>query len=790
VAVLQGNAKQGSVRGFYPKTIEGSLRFNDDDSADLRWTPDSAGNRKTWTVSFWMKDSGKTSGDNQIFYAGTSSSNVAAIYRGGSNGTLNFYNYAGAVVQWNIATNQVFRDPSAWYHIVAAVDTTQATDSNRIKIYVNGEQVTSLATATYPSQNTDGLFNYTNEHYIGSNRGTSFFDGYLAEVHFLNGIAATPDAFGETKNGVWVAKTYEGDYDSAAQVTAGNLNGFYLDFQDDTEVEAFNTVLYRGNGAIQSITGMGFQPDLVWIKCRSNSYHPMLTDSVRGAGTRLSSSQTAAESADANAVDSFDSDGFTVDSGSSINANNEKFVAWGWKAGDSNVSNNVGSIPSTVRANDTYGFSIVSYSGDSSASSDAGHGLSTAPSMVIVKNRDSASNWPVYHSSLSAGQGLHLNSTEAAFTISSGTGGGGLGTPTSDGITFISGTSNLNQVNTTGQDYIAYCWAEKTGYSKFGSYTGNGLADGPRIYTTDDGTSTGNGGFKPAFLLIKDANSGTSQWLIMDGTRDTSNPITKKLAPNLPDAENSTSVGNDTQNTVNFLADGFKLTTSNGNSNLLNGNFIYAAFSDTREAAFWLDQSGNDNDWQPVNLDHNDTLLDSPTDNFATWNPLDNELTLSDGNLVATNTTENHYGVKSTIQLPSTGKYYFEGTIKTLGGACCLGTASGDPSLNQTGTRYLLVNSGGTTQRYTDNSFINVTGLPTPAVGTVMQVAYDADNEYLWIGMNNVWMDGSGGVTGNPAAGTNPTFTSVSNTFFATNQYTSAITANFGQQPFKYDPPA
>ena len=787
MAIIQGNAKKSTVSGFYPKTIEGSLRFNDDDSADLRWTPDSAGNRKTWTVSFWMKDSGKTSGDNQIFYAGTSSSNVAAIYRGGSNGTLNFYNYAGAVVQWNIATNQVFRDPSAWYHIVAAVDTTQATDSNRIKIYVNGEQVTSLATATYPSQNTDGLFNYTNEHYIGSNRGTSFFDGYLAEVHFLNGIAATPDAFGETKNGVWVAKTYEGDYDSAAQVTAGNLNGFYLDFQDDTEVEAFNTVLYRGNGAIQSITGMGFQPDLVWIKCRSNSYHPMLTDSVRGAGTRLSSSQTAAESADANAVDSFDSDGFTVDSGSSINANNEKFVAWGWKAGDSNVSNNVGSIPSTVRANDTYGFSIVSYSGDSSASSDAGHGLSTAPSMVIVKNRDSASNWPVYHSSLSAGQGLHLNSTEAAFTISSGTGGGGLGTPTSDGITFISGTSNLNQVNTTGQDYIAYCWAEKTGYSKFGSYTGNGLADGPRIYTTDDGTSTGNGGFKPAFLLIKDANSGTSQWLIMDGTRDTSNPITKKLAPNLPDAENSTSVGNDTQNTVNFLADGFKLTTSNGNSNLLNGNFIYAAFADTREAAFWLDQSGNDNDWQPVNLDHNDTLLDSPTDNFCSWNPLiPSTGTFADGNLSVTTTVDE---ATSGTTLPSAGKHYCEiiCTSATTIANARLGVTNADgigtPLGANTNTWAYLADG-----RVYHNSSASSYGT-TLAVGDVFQIALDIDAGKVWYGINGTFM-----ASGDPTAGTNP-----SQTFTANQQMTFAVAsgsgtftfvANFGQQPFKYDPPA
>ena len=776
---------------FYPKTIDQSLRFEDGDSAYLSRTPSSDGDRTTWTWSGWVKRGNFDT--HQTLFSSCSSATNGTFIRINEDNQLQLRHLDGGTASFSRNTVALLRDPSAWYHFVVAYDSNETLATDRIKMWINGTQITEFAAGdnTPPSTKASDFNLSGRNNLLGTIATTSaFFDGYMAEVHFLNGIAATPDAFGETKNGVWVAKTYEGDYDSAAQVTAGNLNGFYLDFQDDTEVEAFNTVLYRGNGAIQSITGMGFQPDLVWIKCRSNSYHPMLTDSVRGAGTRLSSSQTAAESADANAVDSFDSDGFTVDSGSSINANNEKFVAWGWKAGDSNVSNNVGSIPSTVRANDTYGFSIVSYSGDSSASSDAGHGLSTAPSMVIVKNRDSASNWPVYHSSLSAGQGLHLNSTEAAFTISSGTGGGGLGTPTSDGITFISGTSNLNQVNTTGQDYIAYCWAEKTGYSKFGSYTGNGLADGPRIYTTDDGTSTGNGGFKPAFLLIKDANSGTSQWLIMDGTRDTSNPITKKLAPNLPDAENSTSVGNDTQNTVNFLADGFKLTTSNGNSNLLNGNFIYAAFADTREAAFWLDQSGNDNDWQPVNLDHNDTLLDSPTDNFATWNPLDNELTLSDGNLVATNTTENHYGVKSTIQLPSTGKYYFEGTIKTLGGACCLGTASGDPSLNQTGTRYLLVNSGGTTQRYTDNSFINVTGLPTPAVGTVMQVAYDADNEYLWIGMNNVWMDGSGGVTGNPAAGTNPTFTSVSNTFFATNQYTSAITANFGQQPFKYDPPA
>ena len=782
MAILQGNAKQGSTRGFYPKNITGSLRFNDDDGAYLSWTPASAGNRKTWTVSFWMKDSGKTSGDNQIFYAGTSSSNVAAIYRGGSNGTLNFYNYAGAVVQWNIATNQVFRDPSAWYHIVAAVDTTQATDSNRIKIYVNGEQVTSLGTATYPSQNTDGLFNYTNEHYIGSNRGTSFFDGYLAEVFFIDGTAHDADAFGETKNGVWVPKNI-----TATDFTMGT-NGFHLTFQDDTEVEAFNTVLYRGNGATQSITGMGFQPDLVWLKERSSTSGHNLVDAVRGVSLRLASNTTSAEASSSTLMTSFDSDGFSVGNNGGSNESGQTYVAWGWKAGDSNVSNTDGSITSTVRANQTYGFSIIDLDTPASGAFNIGHGLGSAPDFVILKRRDAgSSNWVVGHTSLGWDKYLFLQSTNGE---ASSTTAWGNTTPT-DTLLYLDSSFYGGSA-----DYIAYCWAEKSGYSKFDSYLGDGTTDGSLEITT---------GFKPSFILFK-KSSGTSNWNMVDSTRDVDFDGDEVLFANEAYYEGQIITGKP----IEFTDTGFKIKTDEGGFNTSGQTYIYAAFADTRESAFWLDQSGNDNDWQSVNLDHNDTVADSPTDNFATWNPLFRggeksasiaaTTTLSDGNLKASVPTNSYMGA---TMRPTSGQWYCEATIDTVTLEIGWGwiqatefsaTTAHAGQANKWGAEYSGYAPADIFLRDETTAIAQPT--ITLANGDVIQWAWDIDNGKGWLGVNNSWYDSSGGTTGNPATGSNPTFTFTADeaenlqVYVANGTGTAVFTANFGQQPFKYDPPA
>jgi len=229
VAILQGNAKQGSTRGFYPRVINGSLRFNDDDSAYLSRTPASAGNRKTFTFSAWVKRANIPSGESYLFSTGTDANNFGGLEFIG--GEIVFQNYnSGTQVIARTGSN-VFRDSSAWYHIVWNVDTTQTTAADRTKLYVNGTQVTSFdGSDSDLSLNYDTQFNNTNQHTIGCReKGSrdSFHDGYLAEVHFADGTAYTADAFGELKSGIWVPK--------APSVTYGT-NGFYLDFADGAAI--------------------------------------------------------------------------------------------------------------------------------------------------------------------------------------------------------------------------------------------------------------------------------------------------------------------------------------------------------------------------------------------------------------------------------------------------------------------------------------------------------------------------------------------------------------------------
>jgi hypothetical protein len=756
VAVLQGNAKQGSTRGFYPKNINGSLRFNDDDGAYLSWTPESAGNRKTWTFSCWVKR-GNLKNNSRFF--GNLADNDSLYF---NEGDLNFYSYNGGY-NYRLVTNAVYRDPSAWYHIVIAIDTTQATSSDRLSMYVNGEKITSFATAIYPSQNYDGYINNTQEHRLGTTYTNLHFDGYLAEVHFTDGTAYDADAFGEFKNGVWVAKTPD--------VTYGT-NGFYLDFQDDTEVEAFNTVLWRGNGATQSITGMGFQPDLLWVKVRNEVNSNYLFDSVRGADQAVFTDLTLAE-VDYSAtgrMTSFDSDGFTVKYSSSTgtNASGDSYVAWGWKAGDSNVSNTDGSITSTVRANDTYGFSIIEYTGNgASGGATLGHGLNDVPAFGLFKTTSKSNNWMVYHKDVGNERFLYLDQTNGQTGTSAQYWDNT--TPDSDVWYF----QDYHRNNESGTDYIAYCWAEKSGYSKFGSYDG---ATGTTTVTTN---------FAPAMVIIKNTtDTGGKEWMIFDNTRDVTDPITKYVQPN----NSNTEADSGSSNSITFNSDGFTLNGDGGLTNKSGGTYIYAAFADTREAAFWLDQSGNDNDWQPVNLDHNDTVSDSPTDNFATLNPLDKSsaATLSDGNLrisqgASQGTTFSTIGINS-------GKYYFECTL-TSSYYEVIGivpesqsTSLAHPgSGSNSGFGYLPISG-----TYYENGSQD-TGHTTAGTGDVVMFAIDLDSSSIWVGVNGVWNEGD------PSAGTGSPYTGLTSgeTYLVgIRPYDSTVEFNFGQQPFKYDPPA
>ena len=318
----------------------------------------------------------------------------------------------------------------------------------------------------------------------------------------------------------------------------------------------FNTVLYTGDGtSSKAVTGVGFQPDWVWLKARSAAYSHQLFDVVRGATKLLTSEATDAEQT-LSGVTSFDSDGFTVGSDAGSNNNTTTFVSWNWLAGGSASSNTDGSITSSVSANTTAGFSIVSYTGNGVSGATIGHGLGSKPRWIVAKMRDSANNWLVQHGSLGATKRLLLDTTLAESTQPFW----GNTEPTSD----VFSVGSVDLVNQSGNTYIAYCFAEKKGYSKFGSYTGNGNADGPFIYT----------GFKPAWVMIKPSSYANS-WLLLDNKRPGFNVTNDRLEADGNGAEN------DSIDHADFLSNGFKIRTSNAHPNNSGGTLIYAAFAES-----------------------------------------------------------------------------------------------------------------------------------------------------------------------------------------------------------------
>ena len=797
--------------------IDRSVRLNSADSAHFSRTPSSAGNRKTWTWSGWVKRSYLNSNGatyQQVFTAGTSSaSRDVFFFDTDTDDTLAFFSsngFSAGVLLFR--TDAVFRDPSAWYHVVLSVDTTQATAANRIKLYVNGIEQ-SFSTANYPAQNSDGLINSTNDHAIGRDEGQDdeYFDGYLADVHFIDGQALAATDFGEydADTGVWNPIRYSGSYgtngfkldfsdntstttiaeDSSGNnndwtannisVTAGAdndslvdsptngtqtdtgaggevsgcyptwnplsgqhqelLNGnlkaesgtissyatipstiamtsgkWYAEFkyveninadgdgssffrfgisQTDRDFEsgsdplgtakdfgftgagtlrartngsntytytgntvadgdilslafdadagklwiarngtwatnsggtgdpangnnpdyssltysggyvfvagpyagaaspaqgggrlsaklianwgqrsfiysapsgfkalntasmsaatiadgstAFDAVTYTGNGGTQTISGLDFSPDLVWMKSRSSAFHHQLYDTIRGVNKPVFSSLTDAEFTDTDALTSFNSNGWTLGAEAAVNSNGATYVGWAWDAGSSTVSNTDGSITSSVRANASAGFSIVSYTADGTNGTSVGHNLGAKPALVIQKDRTSASDWLVLTQLIDGSNDyLLLNSTAAAAAAAAG----------------MTSTTFGSWNRTNGNSIIAYCFAPVEGYSAFGSYDGNGSTDGPFVYT----------GFRPKWIMVKRTDSG-SAWTIMDTERGAFNAVDERLTANSSSAEL-------TDQPVDFLSNGFK--HRNTGLNVTSSSWVYAAFAE------------------------------------------------------------------------------------------------------------------------------------------------------------------------------------------------------------------
>jgi len=807
--------------------VSRSLRFNSADSAYLSRTPASAGNRKTWTWSGWVKRAALGNTDQTLFASSDSPGNNHTGLKF-SNDKLYFYaGIDGSGTVFTLQTAAVYRDPSAWYHVVLSFDTTQSTPANRAKLYVNNTEVTAFSTSNYPAQNTDYSINQAAEHSIGrySLYNQWFASLYLANIHFIDGYAYDPSYFGETNatTGVWDPKTYTGTYpgnsfhldfadNSAAtaaalgkdtsgnglnwtpnnlsvtagagndslvdspvngtqtdtgvggevvgnyctlnplqassntalangnldisssnatgqtlatlgvssgkwyfegtlitysgtqpdpfigisntsnpslsagassnpgyaansyavyllsqntfiqkvnnntftntgttQVSNGNVvgvafdldngkfwiskNGTWLDSGNPATganalftglsgsfVPAFrgsgsstgtaawacnfgqrpfaytapsgfkalctanlptptigigstamDVKLYTGNGSTQTISGLNFSPDLVWIKCRSSIEDNVLSDIIRGTNKFLYSNATNAEdTAYNNVFNSFDSTGFTLGYQAGfggVNVNSRTYAAWCWDAGSSTVSNTSGSITSSVRASASAGFSVVTFnSGGSNGEFTVGHGLGVAPKFIIMKSRTrNGGPWWVHHLSTTDTTTKYLQLSATAAMLDNGGSGSiwGAALPTSTLFGFSVGAGRAHLQN---EDIVSYCFTPVDGYSSFGSYTGNGSADGPFVYT----------GFRPRWILFKKSSSSANaqSWNIIDATRLGYN------APNYPLYPNSSSA-EVTNNTLDILSNGFKIRVGDVYDNENNGTYIYAAFAES-----------------------------------------------------------------------------------------------------------------------------------------------------------------------------------------------------------------
>jgi len=317
-----------------------------------------------------------------------------------------------------------------------------------------------------------------------------------------------------------------------------------------------NTKLYTGNGSTNNITGVGFQPDWVWTKCRSTVNSSRLIDAVRGVTKAIVSNSTGAEFTEANGLSAFGTDGYTLNGNlASMNTNNDTYVSWNWKAGGGQGSSNTdGSINTTYTSvNTTAGFSISQYTGTGSVGT-IGHGLGAVPKMIITKPYSTTGQWYTYHASLGNTHYLDLVSTATA----------------SDDAEMWNDTSPTSSVftvgvngntNGSGKTTIAYAFAEKTGYSKFGSYIGNGNANGAFVYT----------GFKPAFVMLKNTTTAAS-WLMYDNKRLGYNVDNNELVAN-------TNAVEETYDQIDILSNGFKMRANGTSTNKSGDTFIYMAFA-------------------------------------------------------------------------------------------------------------------------------------------------------------------------------------------------------------------
>ena len=534
VALYQLNGDATDVSGNYDGTASnvtyGAGQFGqagvfNGSNSQISYSNQVVTNGET-SVSFWYNPSSTT----QVNYligngVNTADKGITIGYNGGTNQFFGIVAKGTSSLAGVVVSNATYSN-NGWYNIVFVWDGT--TSTNAMKLYVNnfldGENTSDTSSGSIGSYSS---FN------IGGVSG-SYSQGSIDQVRI----------FSRALRPYEVEALYTEEYCTPTIVPS----------------EHFNTVTYTGNGTGQSISSLDFAPDLVWVKSRSYAQNHLLQDTVRGIGSLggakiLYSDGTFAEAtnADSSYFSSFDSNGFTVGSNVAYNGNGSTYVAWNFKAGGSAVTNTDGTITSQVSANTEAGFSVVSYTGNQT-NATVGHGLGVAPKVVIVKGRDYAQNWAVYHYDIGTGKWLQLNGTTAALTEN-----------IFGGVHPNSSTFSLNGnvvVNKSGGTNIAYCFAEVEGFSNFGSYVGNGTSK--TILT----------GFEPAFVMFK-VTSEADHWLMFDNKRGVVTDETGTyLIANLSQAEGSILPSN-----IKFLANGFEITGSGTYWNKANADYIYMAFA-------------------------------------------------------------------------------------------------------------------------------------------------------------------------------------------------------------------
>ncbi len=565
--VWQPNKYTGTygTNGFY-------LNFNDNSAATAAAIgKDSSGNGNNWTPNNISVTAGVTYDSMLDVPTNTSATNANFAVMSPITGTTNLSNgnlyLTGAGAYRSGYSTIAFPSTGKWYWEGVFTQANNNLGFGAASIGPN--------TPPNPLPNTGGI-GITNGGiwYLDTSTGTSGHTGWSAATvvgmtwdSSSNTFAYTVD--GTTYNTVGSVSTTDGRiWAPAAWAFATNdqltlnfgqrpftytprsgyiaLNTYNLPAPTiPNGATQFAATLYTGNGSTQSITntvnGKSFQPDLVWVKQRNGVGWNIITDAVRGANIQLFSNSTNAEQTQTNQITAFNTNGFGIGTNTDVNGNTSTYVGWQWKESAS------------------AGFDIVTYTGNGSTQ-DIAHNLGVAPKMMIVKSRGSAQNWPVYHASLGKDKIIYLSLTNTPDTTANFWGSSG---PTSSVFTV---TSN-NLVNTTSIGYVAYLFAEVAGFSKFGSYTGNGSADGPFVYC----------GFRPRYVLMK-GSSVASHWIVYDTARNTYNAVNNELSPNNSTAENGVIGSGDN---FDVLSNGFKLRSVVVNDMNVSGQtYIYAAFAE------------------------------------------------------------------------------------------------------------------------------------------------------------------------------------------------------------------